>query len=220
MPIRHVMFDADGVLQDIPGGWYTAMEPYVGERARQFLHETWSEELPMLTGRGDYLTVLAAALTRYGVAAPVEEVYRSAWHRIALVEATIALVHELRSRGYGVHLATNQEMHRGGYMRSVLGYDELFDVSCYSYDLGFAKPDVAFFHEAARRIAGDPSTILFIDDIVENIEGARVAGLAAEHWHFTHGDHALRALLAGHSVDLTPLKLPTVAPETRAVLGG
>jgi putative hydrolase of the HAD superfamily len=85
-------------------------------------------------------------------------------------------------------------------MRSVLGYDELFDVSCYSYDLGVAKPDVGFFTEAARRIAADPSTILFIDDMESNVEGARAAGFAAEHWHFERGHDALHDLLAGHEV--------------------
>lgn len=60
--IRHVLLDADGVLQDIPGGWYAAMEPYLGGRSREFLHETWADELPMLAGRGDYLPVLAATL--------------------------------------------------------------------------------------------------------------------------------------------------------------
>jgi putative hydrolase of the HAD superfamily len=196
------MLDADGVIQHIPGGWYEAMEPFLGERAREFLHETWSEELPMLAGRGDYLPVLAEALTRYGITVGVHEVYRSVWHRIDLVQPTVRLIHELRAGGYGVHLATNQERHRGGYMRSVLGYDDLFDVSCYSYDLGFAKPDVGFFQEATRRIGADPSTILFIDDTLPNVDGARAAGLMAEHWHFEHGHDTLRALLHHHAVAL------------------
>lgn len=72
--IRHLLFDADGVIQSIPGGWYTAIEPYVGERAREFLHGAWKQELPMLAGQGDYLPLLAARLTEFGVSAPVEEV--------------------------------------------------------------------------------------------------------------------------------------------------
>ncbi len=203
MSIKHVMFDADGVLQHLPGGWHAAMEPFVGERTRQFMAETWSEELPALAGRGDYMLVLAASLARYGVSAPVEEVYRAVWHRIALIEPTIALVHRLRALGYGVHLGTNQERHRGSYMRSVLGFDDLFDVSCYSCELGFAKPDVDFFREAARRIGADPSTILFIDDLAPNVEGAREAGLMAEHWHFEHGHDILLDLLARHGITLS-----------------
>ena len=84
--IRHVLLDADGVVQDLPGGWYAAMEPFLGERSREFLHETWSDELPMLSGNGDYLPLLAARLAAYGVPEPVEVVYAAVWHRIDLVE--------------------------------------------------------------------------------------------------------------------------------------
>ena len=138
--IRHVLFDADGVIQTIPGGWYTAMEPYVGERAQEFLH------------------------------------------------------------------GTNQERHRAAHMRVALGYDALFDVSCYSCELGLAKPDPAFFAAAARRIGADPSSILFIDDSPRNVDGARAAGLPAEQWEQEQGHEALIALLAGHGVIAHPGK--------------
>jgi putative hydrolase of the HAD superfamily len=198
--IRHLLFDADGVLQDLPGGWYAAMEPYLGERARDFLRETWVDELPMLAGRGDYLPVLAATLVRYGVSVPVTEVYDAVWKNIVLIEESLEIVRTLKRNGYGVHLGTNQECYRGAHMRAALGYDDLFDVSCYSYDLGVAKPDPAFFTRAASRIGAVPSSILFIDDTARNVASARTAGLRAEQWDFTQGHAALHALLAGHGV--------------------
>lgn len=203
-PIRHVLFDADGVLQDMPGGWYAAMEVYVGDRTREFLHRTWKDELPMLAGRGDYLPLLAATLAEYGVQTPVEVVYQDVWHRIVPIEESFAIVEALRRNGYGVHLGTNQEKYRGGHMRMALGYDDLFDVSCYSYDLGVAKPDPSFFVEAARRIAADPATILFIDDTAANVEGATRAGLAAEQWDLTQGHDTLLAVLAEYGIAAAP----------------
>jgi putative hydrolase of the HAD superfamily len=198
--VRHVLLDADGVVQQVPGDWYAAMEPYVGDRARDFLHETWKEELPMLAGRGDYLAHLAIHLRKYGVTTPVEDVYADVWHRIEVDSATVALVHRLRAAGYGVHLGTNQESYRGAYMRSVLGYDNLFDVSCYSYDLGVAKPAPEFFLEAARRIGADPGEIVFVDDWDRNVTAAASAGLSAVHWTFEHGHDALVARLAEFGV--------------------
>lgn len=198
--IRHILFDADGVLQELPGGWYAAMEPYLGERAREFLHETWKDELPMLAGQGDYLPVLAATLRRYGVGVPVTEVYDAVWKNIVLIEESLDIVRALRRNGYGVHLGTNQETYRGTHMRTVLGYDDLFDVSCYSYDLGVAKPDPEFFTRAAARIGADPSTILFIDDTPRNITGARTAGLKAEQWTVTQGHPALHQTLTNHGI--------------------
>ena len=198
--VRHVLFDADGVIQSIPGGWYAAMEPYVGERAQEFLHGTWKDEKPMLAGQGEYLPLLAARLTEFGVSASVEQVYRDVWQRIDPDRASLAIVRALRANGYGVHLGTNQERHRAAHMRVTLGYDALFDVSCYSCDLGVTKPDPGFFAEAARRVGAEPSSILFIDDSASNVEGARGAGLAAEQWELGHGHDVLLALLAGHGV--------------------
>jgi putative hydrolase of the HAD superfamily len=85
-------------------------------------------------------------------------------------------------------------------MRTVLGYDDLFDVSCYSYDLGVAKPDPAFFTRAAERIGADASSILFIDDTSRNVTGARTAGLPAEQWDFTQGHAVLHEILTKHGV--------------------
>jgi putative hydrolase of the HAD superfamily len=198
--IEHVLFDADGVLQDVPGGWYGAMEPYLGERTQEFFAETWSDELPMLIGEGDYMPLLEATLIKFGVTEPVDVVYRDVWHRIELIDDSIALVNELRAAGYGVHLATNQEKYRGGYMRTALGYDQLFDVSCYSFEVGATKPALAFFEAALRRIDADPSSVLFIDDTERNVHGAHEAGLAAEHWHFEQGHDLLLQRLADHGV--------------------
>jgi putative hydrolase of the HAD superfamily len=202
--IRHVLFDADGVIQSIPGGWYAAMEPYVGRRAQEFLHGTWKDEKPTLAGHGDYLPLLAARLIDYEVSVPAEEVYRAVWQRIEPDIESLEVVRALRATGYGVHLGTNQERHRAAHMRTALGYDALFDASCYSCDLGVTKPDPGFFAAVARRIGAEASSILFIDDNARNVEGARAAGLAAEQWDLEQRHDVLRALLASHGVVADP----------------
>lgn len=199
-PVRHVLFDADGVLQELPGGWYAAMEPYLGVRTREFLHRTWDDELPALAGQGDYMPLLTALLLEYGVPEPCGAVFQAVWHRIERVERSFEIVEELRRRGYGVHLGTNQERHRAAHMRTTLGYDELFDTSCYSYDLGVAKPDPEFFREAARRMKARPSEVLFIDDSSRNVDGARAAGMRAEQWDHGQGHGVLLSLLARHGI--------------------
>ncbi len=88
-------------------------------------------------------------------------------------------------------------------MRSTLGYDATFDTSCYSYELGFANPDPTFFTEAARRIGDEPGAILFIDDSVKNVVGARAPGIAALNWDVEHGHEALFDALASHGVAAT-----------------
>lgn len=202
-PIRHVLFDADGVLQDVPGGWEAGAEPYLGERTAEFLRRVWDDELPALAGQGELLPLVAAALADFGVTAPLEEVFRAIWLRIEPAEETFALVRALRRNGYGVHLGTNQDRNRAIHMREALGYDAHFDVSCYSWELGARKPSAEFFTEAARRIGGVPSSILFIDDTDRNVAAASSAGLAAERWTLTDGQATLLSLLAKHGVATT-----------------
>lgn len=200
MPIQHILFDADGVLQLIPGGWYTAMETYLGDRSREFLHATWDKGSSTLSGQGDYLPILADALAEYGVAASAEQVFRDVWLAIEIVEPSIALVRDLRAQGYGVHLGTNQEHLRAAHMRSALGYDELFDTSSYSCEVGAAKPSPDFFRGALRAINAEPSTVLFIDDFAPNVEGARAVGLAAEQWEVGQGHEVLLTHLETHGI--------------------
>ncbi|WP_330932813.1 HAD-IA family hydrolase [Cellulosimicrobium cellulans] len=201
MTVRHVLFDADGVLQHIPDGWYAAVARYLGDRAHEFVRETWSEDLPMLVGDGDYLPVLAAGLERYGVAEPAEDVYRAIWFdALEVVDASFDLVRALRASGYGVHLGTNQESRRVPFMRQALGYDAEFDTSWYSCELGLAKPDPRFFSEAARRIGADPGEMLFVDDTARNVEGARAAGMVGVHWDVSRGHGELVRAMAGHGV--------------------
>jgi putative hydrolase of the HAD superfamily len=198
--IRHVLFDADGVLQELPGGWLAAAEPYFGKRALEFLERSYEAELSSLAGQGDQLVTLAGMLPDFDITAPLEDVYRDIWLRMEPAPASFAVVRALRANGYGVHLGTNQERHRGTHMREVLGYDAVFDVSCYSWELGAAKPDPEFFAEAVRRIGGEPSAILFIDDVIQNVTAAREAGLIAEQWSLDDGHDALHDLLARHGV--------------------
>ncbi len=80
--------------------------------------------------------------------------------------------------------------------------DDLFDVSCYSCDVGAAKPDPAFFHRALARIGAVPEAVLFVDDTQSNVEGARSVRLRAERWHLDEEYDALLARLGRHGVAL------------------
>lgn len=208
--VRHVLFDADGVLQHLPGGWYAAAEPHLGDTSEAVLHAAWALEAPMLTGGDDdFLAALEGLLLEHGSSASAAEVYAALWGAVETVETTADVVRRVRAAGYGVHLGTNQAAHRSQFMRFTLGYDDLFDVSCYSHELGVAKPDPAFFRRAADCIGAAPGEILFVDDSAKNVEVAQSAGMSAIHWTFAVGDElaaagdaALIEQLAAHGVRL------------------
>ena len=198
--IRHVLFDADGVLQEIRGGFYASATPLLGERAGEILDLASERERPLLASDDDFLPVLADVLQHYDVDAQAADLFAAVWQNIATSAASLDLVRGLRDAGYGVHLGTNQVRRRADYMRAALPYDELFDVKLYSCDLGVAKPEAAFFEKAATRIGAEPDAILFIDDHSPNVESARATGMAAVHWRIDEGHDVLLERLAGYRV--------------------
>lgn len=200
MTIRHVLFDADGVLQEIRGGFFTSAEPLLGERAREILTVASERERPLLTGDGDFLAVLGDVLREYDVDVAPADLFAAVWQNLAVSQDSLDLVRGLREAGYGVHLGTNQARERAAYMRTALPYEELFDVTLYSCDLGIAKPDAEFFRTAATKIGAAPEAILFVDDHSPNVESARAVGMVAVDWRLAHGHDTLLRLLAEQGV--------------------
>lgn len=58
---------------------------------------------------------------------------------------------------------------------------DFFDGIYLSHEIGMRKPDVEIFEFVCRKNQLNPSDTLFIDDSIQHIEGARLAGLQAFH---------------------------------------
>ncbi|MGH0037262.1 MAG: HAD-IA family hydrolase [Myxococcota bacterium] len=73
------------------------------------------------------------------------------------------------------------------------GLDEMFERSFLSYRMGLVKPDFAAFAHVVRELDVDPAAVLFLDDNLINVEGARAAGIDA---HRAVGVGGARRVLA------------------------
>ncbi len=56
-----------------------------------------------------------------------------------------------------------------------------FDAVFMSPEIGMRKPEKRAFHHVTETIGLEPGDILFFDDMMENVDGARYAGLQAAH---------------------------------------
>jgi putative hydrolase of the HAD superfamily len=201
-PVAAVLWDADGVLQDVPSGWEASMRPAVGhllDDVDAFLTAAFEAERPALTGDARWMEVLPRLLEQWGV----PEAYGQAvdvWLTIEPVPEVRALVEKVRASGVRCFLATNQDEHRGGYMQAHLGYADLMDGALYSYEMRVAKPDPAYFRLALDRLRLQPGQVLLVDDNVGNVEAARGVGLIAEKWHVLDGVDVLVDILRRHGL--------------------
>jgi putative hydrolase of the HAD superfamily len=202
MEVRAALWDADGVLQHLPAGWEASMRPVVEghiEDVPAFLAEAVELERPALLGEVSWLDVLPGLLERWGLAHLYEDALR-VWLTIVPQAEVRETVTALRAQGVRCYLATNQTEHRGRYMAENLGYDGLLDGAFWSYELGLAKPDPAFFTTVLDLLGLEADQVLFVDDSLRNVEAARSVGLAAEHWHVDVGLRELRDRLRAHSL--------------------
>lgn len=199
MPIKHVLLDADGVLQRSAPDPMGLLRRWAGDRAEQLGRALWEAERGPLRGEGDFLEAVDAVVPAYADVPP-RELYATLWQDITVSQESLRLVERLRLAGLGVHLGTNQHRQRGEHMAGELGFDRLFDVSCYSWQLGTKKPEATYFETAVQRIGAAPEEVLFVDDMEVNVEAARAVGLAAEHWHLDRGHEELEHLLARHGI--------------------
>lgn len=190
-PPRHLLLDADGVVQHRPGGWQGVLADHTDDPDGLF-GDLVIEEAPTLSGAGAFLPVLAEALRRRGIRADPAQVYADVWGRVEAHAAVLAWVGELRSSGVAVHLASNQHPERAELMRHRLGYDRHFDTCFFSCEVGAAKPTAEFFDRVLASLGVSAGEVAFVDDSAANTRAARRLGLRAVTWHHRQGIARLR----------------------------
>lgn len=187
MPVRAVLWDADGVLQHTPAhAWDLAVrvvEQFPGAITGAPVDEARIRTVSHTLGLGD----------------DVEEIV-AVWSRFDVLDRTLEVIAGVREAGTPCYLATNQDAHRAACMRERAPYSRLLDGGYYSCELGVAKPSAAFFEHIARDLGLAPDELLFVDDQPANVAGARSAGLAAECWAHGEGVGRLTDLLHAHGV--------------------
>lgn len=202
MIISDVLFDADGVLQtwlpgtidalrglpqSTPKGVVLDAELLAGPNGPRealvagFLKAVFAAEEPCLRGEAVFAEQLEPVLTAWGAHQPISQAL-AIWRSIAPYPGMFTLIKRLQGAGVRCHLATNQQPTRAAYMRRDLGYDELFDRSFYSCDLGVAKPAPDYFRRILASLEVDSASVLFVDDRQENVAAAVSLGIQGLHF--------------------------------------
>ena len=106
--------------------------------------------------------------------------FASAWSDIFWLNEPIApLVSFLKERGYTLVLGSNtNDLHAAQFRRQFAETLAHFDHLVLSYEIGHIKPSPAFYLACVEAAGAPPEACVFIDDLVENVEGARAAGLS------------------------------------------
>lgn len=192
MPIRAVISDFGGVLTTPLVRAFAAHQDRTGIRAEQLgeAMESASRELgahPLFElecGRiseARFLDLLRDHLRPLLGHRPelhrFKEIYFDA---LDPNEPMIALMADLRDRGYRMAMLTNNVREWEPLWRPFLPVDEIFETVIDSAFVGMRKPDREIYELTLSRLAElDAAECLFVDDVEVNCEAARAVGIAA-----------------------------------------
>ncbi len=94
---------------------------------------------------------------------------------------TIALIEELKERGYKLYVLSNMSKEYIDYLRKLPVF-ELFDGQIVSCEVGCGKPHREIYEILLSRYALNPAETIFIDDRIDNVEAATELGIAPFHF--------------------------------------
>jgi glucose-1-phosphatase len=115
--------------------------------------------------------------------AEVDELWNSLLGKIPPYR--LDLVKKLRQTHQVGVLSNTNEIHIEGVYKQLKhefraeSFDPFFDWIFYSHEMGLAKPDVAIYEKMVAELGTTPKRVLFFDDLLANVEGARKAGIHA-----------------------------------------
>lgn len=100
---------------------------------------------------------------------------------ITEIPGTLHLVKELKKQGYQTAILSDMTQYQAEIIRKN-GYFDLFDPVVLSHENRVKKPNPEAFQILLKKLKKPASSVIFIDDRIENVEAAKIQGIDAIHF--------------------------------------
>ena len=188
MPIRAVIFDFGGVL--------VRTEDQSGRRkweARLGLAEGGASKVVFGSDASDHASMgqlpesavwehIAAALRLNDE--QLREFERDFWGGDRLDAELVHFLRSLRPR-YKTAILSNAWSGGRRAIAEMFGLNEAVDAIIVSAEEGVVKPDARIYQTAAARLGVRPEEAIFVDDLLENVQGAQAVGMRGVYFQNT-----------------------------------
>jgi len=116
---------------------------------------------------------------RINIATLIQEDVKS-WTRMN--DSMIQFVKEIRSEIHNLSMISNMTEDTLAYIRTGFKWLDLFDELIFSCEFKTNKPDKKIYEVCLDKLKLSPAECLFVDDSVDNIEGASTIGMNTIHF--------------------------------------
>jgi putative hydrolase of the HAD superfamily len=180
-----LLFDLGGVVIDIDFDRAFTVWAQHSQLTREEIKRRFQFDAPYQRHeRGEisapeYYDHLAAALQLDANHAEIE----TGWNSIYVGELaeTAEVVRALRNTIHCYAFTNTNAAHMTAWTRMFPALVTVFDAIFASHQIGLRKPELQAFNHIAQAIGVAPGSILFFDDLLENVEGAIAAGVRSVH---------------------------------------
>lgn len=205
MTIKAVVWDMGGVLlrtEDLRPrqAWADRLGISLAELTKLVFEGEASRRASI--GQGTVDAIWGGLADRFGLTeAEREQLEHDFWSGDEVDRDLIAFVRDLRP-AYQTALLSNAWPDVRHFIENVWGFADAFDEVVISAEVGLAKPDARLYQLTMDRLDCPAEAAVFIDDFVENVEGAREVGMKAIRFQSAaQAKSELAALLADAEVD-------------------
>ncbi|WP_035967285.1 HAD family hydrolase [Bradyrhizobium sp. YR681] len=183
--IKLVLFDMDNVLCDYDRGKRVAWLAELAGTTSEFVHEAiWESGFELLGDSGtldaaDYLRGFGERI-RYPLS--LDEWVEARRRAMQIDRAMLEIARRLRDT-VDIAVLTNNTTLVADHIDTLLPeLRPVFGTKIYtSAQFKAAKPDPHCYRLCLSELDAKPETVLFVDDLADNVAGAREAGLFAHH---------------------------------------
>ncbi len=174
--IKSVIFDIGGVIvKDYMPGYYSYLSRLSGHKARK-VRELIEKATPGIE-KGKTTIEAFEHKVASSLGMPVADVlwYEYFEEHVTVNVDVMDLIEELHD-DYVIAYLSNIDRSKYGYTKKVIGSGD-FDYRFASCDIGMRKPEPRIFRYALRKMKLMPKETVFIDNQLENVQGARGVGI-------------------------------------------
>ncbi len=185
MGIRAVIFDLGGVLVRTPDFTFRQrLAARLGMSRAELERLVFDGDSGRRAQRGEIDTNQHWGNILAELNLPVQELQAfqaEFWGGDSLDVELVGRIHQLRG-AYKTALLSNAFSDLRQVLTERWQIADAFDELIISSEVGIVKPDARIYHLALERLGVAPAEAVFIDDFIQNVEGARAVGIYAIHF--------------------------------------
>lgn len=183
--IKTIVFDLGRVLVDIDasGRKFSALMRALGVPPDEAFARFWytPEVRKHMTGELDSRAFHRIAVERYGLSFSYEE-FAEGWCDLFRPQPEMREVFEEAAGRYRVGILSDTDPLHWAKILEIMPWLSAVEKPTLSFEVGCLKPHPQMFASAAANSGCEKEECLFIDDLIENVDGARFCGMPAVHF--------------------------------------